>query len=305
MPESIKLDAGRSEVTWTDVDVSDPAEHTWLSSQADLSAECTSLLLQTPRLTRRDNLDEGLLVTLCGFDLTHPAESERPLSARILFREDSILTVHAGPVAALADVRNELRAGRGPTTPLLFLASLIISARKRLEPLIANLSEETDDLEDQVLASDAAPPLDALDALRRRVLRIHRRLVATHNMLRLTIADPTVLVSTEEREALNDAAELAGRYLDSLVDCRERALLLHDKIEGQISQNMAQATYNLTIIATVFLPLTFITGLLGMNVSGIPESHDPWGFWLVVGILVVLALAAWGILRWKKRFILG
>lgn len=305
MPESIKLDGGRSEITWIDVDVSDPEEHTWVSSQGDLSAECRSLLLQTPRLTRRDSLDEGLLISLCGFDLIQPAGQEGPVSARILFRENSILTIHAGPSVALAEVRNQLRKGSGPTTPLHFLASLVVASKRRLEPVIANLTEETDELEDEVLASNAEPPLDALDALRRQVLRVHRHLAAVHNMLRLTIADPTVPVSPEEREALNDAAELAGRYLDSLVDCRERSLLLHDKIEGQISQNMAQATYNLTIIATVFLPLTFITGLLGMNVSGIPESHDPWGFWLVVGILVVLALSAWGILRWKKRFILS
>ncbi len=66
---------------------------------------------------------------------------------------------------------------------------------------------------------------------------------------------------------------------------------------------MARATYNLTIVATVFLPLTFVTGLLGMNVAGIPESHTPAGFWIVVGALIVLATASWGWLRWKKWLI--
>jgi zinc transporter len=245
------------------------------------------------------------LVTLCGFDPGPSIGGERPIPVTLLIQQRRFMTVRWGRLMAIEEIRNQLRADAGPTTPLHFLASLVVSGTKRLEPVISSISEETDELEDGVLAADAEPPLNALDALRRRVLRTHRHLVSAQGVLRLTVADPSVPMSKDEHEALNGASELIGRYLDSLVHCRERALLLHDKIDGQLSHNMAQATYNLTIIATVFLPLTFVTGLLGMNVSGIPESHDPLGFWFVVGFLVVLAIGAWGILRWKKRFILG
>jgi len=305
MTESINLDGGRSRVRWVDVDLSDSDSRTWLESQPDLSEECRSALAHTPKISRRDNLDDGLCVSLCGFDPTEAPRRERPMWLRVFLREDEILTVRPGPMGVVDGIRRELEAGSGPTTPLHFVASLVVSAMKRLEPAIANLAEAIDDLEDRVLDSDSDPPLDDVDALRREVFRLRHHLVAVHNVLRLTIADPTVPLSGEEREALNDASELVERHLESLVDCRDRALLLHDKIAGQIAQNMAQATYNLTIIATVFLPLTFVTGLLGMNVSGIPESHDPAGFWIVVGALVVLAIAAWGFLRWKKQIIFG
>jgi zinc transporter len=63
---------------------------------------------------------------------------------------------------------------------------------------------------------------------------------------------------------------------------------------------MARVTYNLTIVATVFLPLTFMTGLLGINVGGIPESHNPWGFWTVCIVLTVFAVISWVIIRWRR-----
>jgi zinc transporter len=305
MPETIKLDGDRNGVAWIDVDVADPESRIWLSSQANLSEECVSLLLQTPKLSRRDETEEGLLITLSGLDPGPSTGLEGTGSLRLLIQQSRLVTVRSGQVMAIEEIRDQLRAGAGPTTPVHFLASLVVCGRKRLEPLVASISEETDDLEDRVLTSNDEPPLNALDALRRRVFLTHRHLVAAQGVLRLTVADPTVPMSKDEREALNGTSELIDRYLTSLVDSRERALLLHDKIDGQISQNMAQATYNLTIIATVFLPLTFVTGLLGMNVSGIPESHDPNGFWIVNGVLIALALCAWGLLRWKKRLILS
>lgn len=64
---------------------------------------------------------------------------------------------------------------------------------------------------------------------------------------------------------------------------------------------MTRSSLDLTIVATVFLPLTFITGLLGMNVAGIPDSHDPWGFWIVTGLSIPVALLAWLLLRRRMR----
>jgi zinc transporter len=54
------------------------------------------------------------------------------------------------------------------------------------------------------------------------------------------------------------------------------------------------ATYRFTWVATVFLPLSFLTGLLGINAAGIPGAHDPLAFWLVCSVFCVIA-ALWGL----------
>lgn len=71
-----------------------------------------------------------------------------------------------------------------------------------------------------------------------------------------------------------------------------------DQIEEQRSDTMTRSSLNLSIVATVFLPLSFITGLLGMNVEGIPEEHNPLGFWLVTGLSIIISVVAW---RWLRR----
>ena len=55
---------------------------------------------------------------------------------------------------------------------------------------------------------------------------------------------------------------------------------------------MDTVTYRLTLVATVFLPATFVTGLLGINVAGIPGTHDPYAFWLVCLFLILVAIVS-------------
>ena len=73
----------------------------------------------------------------------------------------------------------------------------------------------------------------------------------------------------------------------------ERANLLQDQIQSQLSERMNNATLRLGVVATVFLPLGFLTGLLGINVAGMPGSHNPEAFWMVCGLLLILAGGAW------------
>jgi zinc transporter len=71
-------------------------------------------------------------------------------------------------------------------------------------------------------------------------------------------------------------------------------------MEAQMNAKLNRITYNLTIVATVFLPLSFLTGLLGMNVAGIPDTHNPQGFVIVCTVMVLIAMGSWILLRWRK-----
>jgi zinc transporter len=308
MYEVIKLSAGNDpdrvgNVTWADVDVSDEAGTNWLSTQSGLSEEVITQLLHPGTFSRRENLEQGLLVNLCAINPTSEAEGDDVITLGLFLEQNRVISVRSRKIVPIEEVRNHVKAGTGPRTPLGFLALAIVCIKKRLEPLITRISEETAEMEASVLEDDIDSRSEALNALRREVFRVRRYVSPFQNILKLIVSDPTIDTSDEERRALDGAAELLTRYLNALEDCRERTLLLHDLIEARVAQTMARATYNLTIIAKVFLPLSFVTGLLGMNVAGIPEEHAPWGFWVVVGALVVLAIGSLALLRWKKWLI--
>jgi hypothetical protein len=168
----------------------------------------------------------------------------------------------------------------------------------RMEAVIYDLTQDIDDVEDALLDGNTAPPPQSLSELRRRIFRTRRQVNGTQQVLAPMTTDPALALDADDRETLNRASSHVARYLGSLDECRTRVQMLEDQIEEQRSDTMTRSSLNLSIVATVFLPLSFITGLLGMNVGGIPDEHNPLGFWLVTGLSIIISVVAW---RWLRR----
>ena len=97
-----------------------------------------------------------------------------------------------------------------------------------------------------------------------------------------------------DRLHLREAADRFARMAEELEAVRERSALLHEQLTDLRAEQIEGRTLVLSIVALIFLPLTFLTGLLGMNVDGIPFAHEPWAFGGVVAFCAVIALAVGG-----------
>jgi Mg2+ and Co2+ transporter CorA len=147
-----------------------------------------------------------------------------------------------------------------------------------LEPVISDLTQDIDDVKDAMLDGSLAPLQQTLNELQRRIVCTRRHVNYIQQVLDPMTTDPTLALDADDCETLVRASTHVTRYLQRLDECRTRVQTLGDQIEAQRSEIMTRSSPNLTIVATVFLPLTFITGLLGMNVAGIPDQHDPVWF---------------------------
>ena len=81
---------------------------------------------------------------------------------------------------------------------------------------------------------------------------------------------------------------------EELEAIRERAALIHEELTDRRAELIDSRSLLISIAALIFLPVTFVTGLLGMNVAGIPFSQEPWAFWGVVGFCVLIAALVLG-----------
>lgn len=284
--------------TWVDIHTTDPESRDWLLNQSDLDQQTKDLLLEDVKVTRREKLASGLFVALCG--IKYRERDDEVVSVCMLIQEKRCITVHAGPLPIMQDLRNQIESGHGPCTPIELFARMAVRHAETLENSILEISAATDDIEDHVLAEGDNPSLGALHILRHKAFQVRRQLVPLRNLLNFIAADQSLQIDSNASNAVSAASEQVIRYLEGLDDCRERMQLLHDQIEGQLAATMTRVSYNLTIVATVFLPLSFITGLLGMNVAGMPEEHNPWGFWIVCASMIVIAVFSWWLLRWRK-----
>ncbi len=92
-------------------------------------------------------------------------------------------------------------------------------------------------------------------------------------------------LAEDDRLHIVEAADRFARMAEELEAVRERAALLHEQITDLRAEQVDQRALYISIVAFIFLPLTFITGLLGMNVEGIPYAHSPLSFWGIAALL--------------------
>ena len=185
-------ETGGRAVSWIDIDTSDPADRAWLASDDSFSAKTRDRLLEPAFVNRREVLEQGLFVSLRIRNVNQPGERDDPISLAILIGDDRVVTARSEAVRAIDDLRTRLDDGKGPSSPLQFLAQIAVSLTEHLEGIIVAISKDIDDLEDQLLDENVPPEVEALNALRRRVYRARRQLASLRHVLKLVASDPSV-----------------------------------------------------------------------------------------------------------------
>lgn len=189
------------------------------------------------------------------------------------------------------------QAAHAPISPADLIARLALRATDRLEPLIEMLGDRLDEVE-ETLITGTERAQDNLEHLRRTLINFRRLVWPQRDALTTLEIEDLSFLSDRDRLRLRDAAMRTARIGDELQALSERAVLVHEEIIDDRAEQMNRTMLLLAAVTVVFSPLTLISGMLGMNVSGIPLAEYGGAFWLVCGALVALAL---GLVWWMHR----
>jgi zinc transporter len=132
-----------------------------------------------------------------------------------------------------------------------------------------------------------------LAEIRRQAIALRRFLAPQREALNRLAADTSPLLSEQDRLQLREEYDRQTRIVEDLDAARERAAVAQESLASQMAEQTNQRMFLLSIIAAIFLPLSFLTGLLGINVGGIPGAENPFAFTLVVIGLVGVGVALW------------
>lgn len=151
---------------------------------------------------------------------------------------------------------------------------------------MADIDDEVDALEDEVLTRESYELRGKFGGIRRTAIGKRRYLAPQRAvMARLHI---------EKVDWLDDTDRAYLREVEDLDSARDRAAVAQDELNNRLSEQMNKTMYMLSIVAAIFMPLGLLTGLLGINVGGIPGTGSNWAFLIVcVGLVLIAALQAW------------
>ncbi len=282
---------------WINLDGTSQEDLDWLDRGANLDRSNARLLLNTLPHSRCVHTDAGIFVALVRPD---GARSDGQQDLNVWLEPRRVITVFRGAGSVVAEVAARVDQGSERGDCLSLLATLTVTLVRPLENDIAELAEEVDDLEDRVLDSDGPELLNTVADARRRALAVRRRLNSMRDILSTLTFKPELFPRDLGLDSLRRAVDYLGHLVGQVDATRDRLILLFDQLSAREQHRINKAMQKLAVVGTVFLPLTFVTGLLGINVAGIPDAHDPMAFWLVCLFLVAIVITAFAIIKWKK-----
>lgn len=175
-------------------------------------------------------------------------------------------------------------------------------------PVLEMYGEKIEELEELVLAQPSKVTLGKIHQVKRDLLRLRRAITPQKDMLRVLIRDGHVLIKDRTLPYLKDCHEHTIQIIDTIEIYRELASGLMDLYLSVVSNKMNEVMKLLAVISTIFIPLTFIAGLYGMNFNpnasswNMPELNWAWGYPLCLAAMLAIAISL-SIYFWRKGWL--
>lgn len=283
-----------AEPSWLHLDYGNPEAARWLL-QTPLINEVVreSLLGQSnrPKLVR---MGETVLLILRGINHNQDHRPEEMVALRIYITPDLILSSRRRPLLSEQDVFEQLKLGGGADSPADWLVEICDALTDRAGEFVEVLHDQILELEEQVLLRDL-PPNGRLARIRKQLIMIRRYLSPQRDLVARLANEKISWLDEDDRRRLLDIADRLRRWLDDLDAGVARTAVLADEINNLMTEATNRRAYQMSVMALLFLPATFLTGLFGINLGGMPGAESPVAFWVFSGSLLVLAvmLAVW------------
>ncbi len=282
--------------SWLHLDVknTDEVKELFRKEDANLDHLVMDALLAEETRPRMEKVNDSALVILRGVNLNENADPEDMVSIRLWVSGNKIISACRRRLRAVSDIEVKIKEGKGPKNVGDFIYMLTHALFSRIEPVLLKLDDETDGIEEKILENAGGDLRENIIKVRKQAIMFRRYMAPQRDAIsQLRMAGFTWLSETHARH-LQESYNQMIRYVEDLDAIRERAQIVKDELANILSDKLNKNMYVLSVIAAIFLPLGFLTGLLGINIGGMPGAENPDAFWIFSGLLVVVvSLQIW------------
>ena len=269
---------------WLHFNVTELGFETWLERL--FSRTVASAMIEPETRPRCDQLEKGLILNLRGVNLNPGADPDDMVSLRLWVTEKLILSARVRKLISVDAIKQKIESGIAPISVVSFLNELAFELTKRIEKVSLTLVERADTIEE-----DAFSPkkmfTGELATLRQSVIKL-RRFIRPQSIALAELAEGKVLaLDPQSASMLRETTNRSIRTVEELDTTSDRLQALQDHLDMLSTSALGRNSYVLSVVAAIFLPLGFLTGLFGVNVGGMPLVDSHYGF---MGVTVGSAL---------------
>jgi len=270
--------------------------------------DCASSQIHPPKI---DDFGDYLFIVVHGVNYAVDSEVVETAELAVFLGEHFVISSHNFPLYCVSEVERMINADsllmkRGAD----FLAhTLVDTLIDNVLPTIDRMSDVAEEIEEGVIRQPRPVTLDGIMKLKRSTLKIHRVMAPQREVLNRLSRGEFPLIKQEALIFYRDIYDHIARVEDlnqTILDRSDNALATY---LSAVANRQNETMRVLSVVATIFLPLTLLAGIYGMNFDYMPELHWRWGYFIVLGIiLLVMSVVTWrfwasGWFAWGKRHV--
>lgn len=282
---------------WLHLNRTSPSVARWLREESGIDPIFVDALLEHDPRPRALRSGDAILLILRSANVNPGAEPEDLVSVRIWAEPGRIIVLRNRRSVALEEFEADLSRPGGLWETGAVFAELVAVLVHAVEPVVEDVTEQMDRFENEVLRQAHQGLTPRLGVHRREVLELHRYILPQRDLLTRIDLDRPQWITKAERNTLREAANNSARYVEDLQSARDHAAVLQEELSARVAERLNHRLYIFAVLTSIFLPLTFFTGLLGSNVDGIPYAGESWAFAAVSGLCLLIA----GVQLWLIR----
>lgn len=276
-------------ILWLHFNYSDPETIQWINNDEQLDDISKEFLLSEETRPRTVTINNVLLLSFRGVNLNPGSDPEDMVALRLWADQQRVLTTIKRNLLSVQDIADALMKSEGPKTPSEFIVDLADRLMNRINCTVDSIEDRLADLEEKVLETGGTNLRTELSSIRLESIVIRRYLAPQREAMIRLYGEKISWLSEDDRFRLREVTDQLIKYIEDLDSIRDRATVIHEELVSKFSEQMNNRIYVLSLVAAIFLPLGFLTGLFGINVGGIPGAESKIAFPLFVLILAVIA----------------
>jgi zinc transporter len=291
----------RSEgLAWVHLDATHRSVKKWLEQEVSyLDHLIIDALTAEETRPRVMEFETGILIILRGVNLNKNAEPEDMVSIRIWIDAERIITVQRRDLKAVFDVQKYIESGKAIKSSGEFLYNLLYQVLFVTSSFIYDLTEKLDDLEEKIMTTHDIKFREKVLQIRTQSAVFKRYLMPQKEAVAKLFTVDHVWIDDWSKRHFHENLDRITHLIEEVDEMRDRSQILNEELANSLTEKLNRSMYKLSLITIIFMPLTFLTGLFGMNVGGIPGQNYPYAFYLCSSAMFLIA--AIHILFFKKK----
>ena len=281
-------------VTWLDVDGIHQADvFDIVGKHARLHHLVIEDIHNTYQRPKVEDYEDYLYIVLKMISWNEETKEVQAEQVSLILGKNYVISFKEDPGDIFDPVRLRLREGKGRIRKMGadYLAySLLDQVVDNYFLVLENLGEQIEDLEEELITNPDASTLQTIHHLKREMIFLRKSVWPLREAISSLERGESPLFQPETLVYLRDVYDHTIQVIDTIETFRDMVSGMLDIYLSSVSNRMNEVMKVLTIIATIFIPLTFIAGIYGMNFANIPELHWRWGYFVVLGVMIIIAI---------------